>query len=220
MGFKVLARPVRPKNQKMRLMGSSRKTKKVLSEVTEKLKIPLDRICVKTGVLCPSCQFKVEKGIVKEFEVDIMRALLELEEEMKELKEAEYIKSYDLGDLILVILKVPRGYDTNEVAKKIRQALSKKLDLVGKRLRVVLVSDIRDPRKDPSRVAAQLLAPLTVTGINIVWLPNGEEKYRIRAIGNPNRLIAPKEKLEELLSDLLGKKVEIEIERRRRRNVF
>jgi len=48
------------------------------------LRIPLDTICVKTGILCPSCQRKVDEGEVQEFEVEILRNLLELENEIKE----------------------------------------------------------------------------------------------------------------------------------------
>jgi predicted nucleic acid-binding Zn-ribbon protein len=49
-----------------------------------RLRIPLDTICVKTGILCPSCQRKVDEGEVQEFEVEILRNLLELENEIKE----------------------------------------------------------------------------------------------------------------------------------------
>ncbi|UXD21364.1 transcription elongation factor [Ignicoccus pacificus DSM 13166] len=167
-----------------------------------RLRIPLDTICVKTGILCPSCQRKVDEGEVQEYEVDVMRKLLELENEIKELKNATYVKSYDLGNLLIVVLKMDE-WDT-DLVRKIRQALSRALD---RRVRVV----IKTP--EPREVASQLLIPLTVRGVNVVWLPDGTQKYVVRVSRGFSRrgprLPAPKEELEKVLSDILGAPIEI-----------
>jgi transcription antitermination factor NusA-like protein len=167
-------------------------------EVMAKLRIPLDVICVKTGILCPSCQRKVDEGLVQPYEVDIMRKLLELEEEVKQLKNLEYVKSYDLGSVLIVVLK---GEQVDpEVIRKIRQALSKALD---RKVRVVIkVPEARE-------VASQVLIPLTVKGVNVVWMPDGTEKYVVRVKGPIRKLPAPKEELEKVLSDILGAPIEI-----------
>ncbi|ALU11472.1 transcription elongation factor NusA [Ignicoccus islandicus DSM 13165] len=162
------------------------------------MKIPLDTICVKTGILCPSCQRKVSSGLVKEYEVDIMRKLLDLEERIKELKDAEYVKSYDLGDLLVIVLKLP-DWD-KDVVRRIRQALSRELN---RKVRVVVKG------ADPREMAAQLLIPLDVRGVNIVWTPDGTQKYVIRVDRKGKRWPAPKEELEKVLSELLDAPVEI-----------
>ncbi len=162
------------------------------------MKIPLDTICVKTGILCPSCQRKVSSGIVKEYEVDVMRKLLELEDKLKELKQAEYVKSYDLGDLLVIVLKLP-NWD-KDMIRRLRQILSRELN---RKVRVVVKG------ADPREMAAQLLIPLDVKGINIVWLPDGTQKYVIRVDKRGKRWPAPKEGLESVLSELLDAPVEI-----------
>ncbi len=163
------------------------------------MRIPLDVICVKTGILCPSCQRKVDEGIVQPYEVDVMRKLLELEEkELKQLRNFEYVKSYDLGSVLIVVLK---GDQTDpELIRKVRQALTKALD---RRVRVV----IKVP--EPREVASQVLIPLTVKGVNVVWLPSGTQKYVVRVKGPIRKLPAPKEELEKVLSDILGAPIEI-----------
>ena len=162
------------------------------------MRIPLDTICVKTGVLCPSCQRKVSSGLVKEYEVDVMRKLLELEDKIRELRNAEYVKSYDLGELLVVVLKLPEW--DKELVRRIRQALSRELN---RKVRVVVKG------ADPREMAAQLLIPLEVRGVNIVWTPDGTQKYVIRVDRGGKRWPAPKGELEKVLGELLDAPVEI-----------
>jgi len=71
------------------------------------LRIPLDTLCVKTGVLCPRCQSIVRSGSVKEYEVDVMRELLDLEElpDFKFLKDMEYVRSVTSEGALVIILQ-------------------------------------------------------------------------------------------------------------------
>ena len=166
------------------------------------MRIPLDTICVKTGILCPSCQRKVDEGQVKPFEVDVMRALLELENEIKELRNASYVKSYVLNNNLIVILKLDHW--SPELLRKIRQALSRKLNR-----RVRVVAKVSEPRE----LAAQLLFPLSVKGVNVVWLPDGTQKYVVRVDRRgARRLPIPKEEAEKILSDILNAPIEIRFE--------
>ncbi|ABU81243.1 putative transcription elongation factor [Ignicoccus hospitalis KIN4/I] len=172
------------------------------------VRIPLDVICVKTGVLCPSCQRKVDEGIVKPIEVDIMRVLLNLENEIKELRNATYEKTYQVDNTLIVVIKVDKA--SNELAKKIRQALVKELGR-DYRIRVLLKSE-----EDPRQLVSQLLIPLTVKGINIMWLPDGTQKYVVNVRGPLRRLAIPKEQVEKILEEILGAPVEIRVETPRR----
>ncbi|MCY0868878.1 MAG: hypothetical protein OWQ48_06620 [Desulfurococcus sp.] len=69
------------------------------------MKYPLDRICVKSGVLCPSCQRKVEEGVVREDEIPVMRVLMDLEEKLKFLRKGSYSKTYRLRDRLIVMIR-------------------------------------------------------------------------------------------------------------------
>jgi transcription antitermination factor NusA-like protein len=170
--------------------------------VIRKLRIPLDTICVKTGILCPSCQRKVDEGEVEKYEIEIMKKLLELEEEIRELKNAIYVKSYDLGNIVVIVLK-SEELDMERL-RKVRQAISK---ILNRKVRIILKSS------EPREVASQLLLPLTVKGVNVVWLPDGSQKYVVRVSKGGSRraprLPAPKELLEKVLGDILDAPIEI-----------
>ena len=162
---------------------------------------------MKTGILCPSCQRKVDEGIVKPIEVDIMRILLNLEKDIKELRDATYEKTYQVDNTLIVVIKTKEA--SNELARKIKQALVRELGREYK-IRVLLKSS-----DDPRQLVSQLLIPLTVRGINIVWLPDGTQKYVVNVRGSLRKLAIPKEQVEKILSEILGAPVEIRVETRR-----
>jgi len=95
------------------------------------LKYPLDRICIKSGVYCPSCQRKIETGVVSEVDLQVLRELVNLEDKLKQLKKGEYVKSVDTGSEILVLIK--NGFDQSELAQ-LEKELSSTL---GRRVKVI-----------------------------------------------------------------------------------
>ncbi len=166
------------------------------------MKYPLDRICVKSGILCPNCQRKVDTGIVGKYEIPIMKALMELEDEMKELRKGEYVKAYEADNMVVIIVK---GFDDYEELEKISKRLSGKL-----RKKVKLVNMVGDRK----RLVEQVIAPATLLGLNTLWLPDGREEVIVRVPRREQRLIiGRKMKLEELLTRLLGTNVRIRFER-------
>ena len=46
--------------------------------------LPACKTCVHSGFLCTSCQEKLDEGILTDFELDISKFLLELEEESEQ----------------------------------------------------------------------------------------------------------------------------------------
>ncbi|MEM1801488.1 MAG: transcription elongation factor, partial [Desulfurococcaceae archaeon] len=92
----------------------------------------LDKICVKSGVFCPSCQRKIESKIVDEDEIPVIRTLMDLEDELKFLsKKGEYIKSIITEDEIFVIIK--NGFEMNEInilERNLTRELGKKVKVI------------------------------------------------------------------------------------------
>jgi transcription antitermination factor NusA-like protein len=157
------------------------------------LKYPLDRICVKSGVLCASCQRKVESGTVSEDEIPVMRILMDLEEELKFLKKGEYVRSFRISNQVIVMLR--NGFEPGEISE-LERALSQKL---GDRVKVVIETG------DVKRLIEQLIAPASLIGVNQVWLPSGSEMLNVRVSRRDRRIIGRnKEEYEKLLSSLLG----------------
>ncbi len=161
--------------------------------------------------MCPRCQALVDSGKVDEREVDIMRALIELEESGKipELKDATYHKAYFVdNEMIIIIMDVGGATGVpvfTRLAKKIENALSEKLG--GVRIRIV-------PRANDIRtLAVHLLYPARVLGVNYVYMPDGSIEYVVRVSRRDRRRVEPqKEFLERVLSELAGQKVRIRFE--------
>ena len=87
------------------------------------MNIPLDKVCVKSGLLCERCQAKISSGQYSPWEVEVMRVLLDLEARFKELRGATYIKSVKVGDVLYVLLS-GISYVSRDLAREIRQRLS------------------------------------------------------------------------------------------------
>jgi len=164
--------------------------------VSKIVKIPLDYICVKTGILCPRCQRLVETGKVSREEIPIMKALIELEDdkEFKQLKELHYEKAISSKDLVVIIVK--SGDADPLFLKKTAKALSESL---GKRVQIV------EQSKDLKRLASELLSPVRINGVNTVWLPDGSTEYIVRISRFDLKSLPSKiDVLEEILSKIIG----------------
>lgn len=171
------------------------------------MKIPLDHICVKSGVLCPRCQRLVDSRVVEPYEVDVMRALLDLEDvaEFRFLRTATYQKSIKMDNLLVLILQLSDSLVHPKVLTKLDKQLS---DLLGIKVRVIDKSS-----GSVKTLVSQLIAPARVIGINTLWLPDGSIQYIVRIPRSDNRYLpASRETLEGVLGSLIGSSVRIKVE--------
>jgi transcription antitermination factor NusA-like protein len=146
---------------------------------------------------------------VGEHEVEVMRALLELEERegVNVLRKATYHKTYVVDNTYVVVLDLGIGSSVplfTRYARSIEQKLQEKL---GRRVRVVpKASDVRG-------LASFLLYPARVLGVNTLWLPDGSIEYVIRVSRRDQRIIGNRrEEYERILTELLGQRTRIRIE--------
>lgn len=144
--------------------------------------IPLDRICVKSGILCPRCEARIESGEYEEWEVEVMRALLKLEPRLR--SSVKYVKAHMVGGEVYLFIE-PGG----PLPSWLGQELSRILDR-----RVYLVEHSRDLR----RLASSLLAPSRVLGLDYSYLPDGSTILQVKV----DRM--PKHGVEELARKVLG----------------
>ncbi|ABP94381.1 MULTISPECIES: transcription elongation factor NusA [Metallosphaera] len=168
------------------------------------MKIPLDYLCVRSGLLCNRCQSLVDSGQVDQFEVKVMEALLDLEEtQFRELKDATYYKAIRSGNLLILLVESPPSIDSSKWIK-IARALQDKLKL---KVRIL------EKTTSIKNSAVQLLSPARVLGVNTVWLPDGSVQYVIRVAKNEKRLLpANAVDLENALSKIHDTKVKIRVE--------
>ncbi|ESQ21438.1 MAG: hypothetical protein CISAcid_05680 [uncultured Acidilobus sp. CIS] len=130
------------------------------------MQIPLHKVCVRSGMLCESCQAKISSGLYERWEVDVMKALLDLEESYKELRSASYRKALRIGDDVYILLDGLKA-----VGRGLGQALVNKLSHLGVK-RVHLVSGASDPRA----LISNLLGA-SVSSLNLYYAPDGSVYY-------------------------------------------
>ncbi|QOR94837.1 transcription elongation factor [Thermosphaera chiliense] len=165
------------------------------------MKYPLDRICVKSGILCPSCQRKVETGVVDIDEVKVMKALMDIEEKHKVLRNGEYVKSFMAGDQFILILR--DGVEQAEL-EEVSKHLSRELDA-----KVKIIVETGDMR----RLIEQVISPASLLGVNQVWLPDGTEIVNVRVPRRDRRFLEKnRTTFEELIAKLTGRKARIVFE--------
>jgi len=161
------------------------------------MKIPLDHICVKSGVLCPRCRRLIESGVVDQAEVKVMKALIELEDlaEFRFLKDSTYIKSFFVDSTLVVLMNMPQYVSQADIIRLAR-ALSKSLGDITVRI----VKQSADTRS----MVSSVLAPARILGIDTVWSPDGSVYHVVRIPKQDVKLLpANIESLEKLLSRLL-----------------
>lgn len=166
------------------------------------LKYPLDKICVKSGIYCQSCQRKIENGVVGEDDIQVMRALINLEDKLRFLlKKGEFVKSVFIDDEAVVLLR--DGFELNELT-----TLEKELShVLGRKIKILEYTN------DMKKLVEQLIAPASPLGINKIWLPTGEEVLNIRVSRREKKyLLRTKEQYENLIEKISGVKVKIVFE--------
>ncbi|MHA1916346.1 MAG: transcription elongation factor NusA, partial [Promethearchaeota archaeon] len=60
--------------------------------------LPADKTCINSGFLCNNCQARLDTGEISEFEIDLAKDLLNLEEENEKfafLKDISFYKAID-----------------------------------------------------------------------------------------------------------------------------
>lgn len=155
-------------------------------------------------MLCPSCEKRLKEGKISQLDVDVANLLYSLSTTYKGLNHIVLKRSFDAGDVIIlgtapqdVGILIGRG-------GKIVKILSEKL---GKRVRVVGESS------DYSEVVRDLLSPVPILGINVLYPPGENEKYKIRiSKKDATRMPGDIETLQKVLINLTGKDMILSVE--------
>jgi len=166
--------------------------------------MPICKICAKTGVLCKSCQTKLDRGEITQLDIDLSNYLMELEGKFPALKESHFYKTIEFESVLIIL--VGKG----EIASFIgpRGKLIKLLqDKFGKNIRIIeKVSDLKKTIED-------LIVPAELLGMNKIYLPTGEVESKARLkLGDESRLPADPTVLEEAIYRLTNERIRIAFE--------
>ena len=69
--------------------------------------LPADKTCIKSGFLCTNCQARLDTGEITEFEIDLAKDLLQLEEEEEQfsfLRNISFYKAIDYEDVVIIVV--------------------------------------------------------------------------------------------------------------------
>ncbi|KYK36540.1 MAG: KH domain-containing protein [Theionarchaea archaeon] len=167
------------------------------------MKAPICEICLKSGILCLGCEEKLKKSIITELDVKISKLLYELEQE-HHIRDITFVKAVESRSLIVII--VGEGEIGNLIGKggKTVKFLQRAL-----RKKIRIIEDTDDIRK----IIQDLLHPARILGMNILYLPSGDQRYRVRIPKEDERRVPTNvQSAEEIISKLTDLEVEIAFE--------
>ncbi|MCG2863128.1 MAG: transcription elongation factor NusA [Vulcanisaeta sp.] len=168
------------------------------------MKIPFCTFCVKTRVFCNKCQSLLDSGEYSMLDVEVTDALLNIATgKMEEvLRNVEYVKSYEIGDLVIVVLKgvkaLPRAV-IQQIEHDLERALNKRVRIVERGVNI-------------NELATQLASPARILTISTSWLPDGTTETIVRiARSELKRLPFKPSELAKVLSQISGTNIRVEI---------
>jgi len=167
--------------------------------------LPACKTCVHSGFLCTSCQEKLDEGSLTDFELDISKFLLELEEESEQfayLKDVSFLKAIDFEDVVILV-----------VGRKDKLRLTEELlDLLKETFEIEKIILIEKTNK-PRPVIEGLIAPFKLLSLNEIFLATGEIEFRaVLFARDEEQLLFTGEELEDLVLELTGQVTRIEFE--------
>ncbi|MGV8144468.1 MAG: KH domain-containing protein [Methanothermobacter sp.] len=140
--------------------------------------LPVCDVCLKSGMLCQGCENKLKSGEITQMDLDIAKILYRVGDGKIGFK-----KSIEIGDMVIIITEkdqVGKLIGKNgKIVREISRTIGKKVRVVGEK------SDLRS-------VARDILAPARISGINIVYGKDGQEKHKIRVMREDSRRIPGK----------------------------
>jgi hypothetical protein len=137
-------------------------------------------------------------------DVEVTDALLNIATgKMEEvLRNVEYVKSYEIGDLVIVVLKgvkaLPRAV-IQQIEYDLERALNKRVRIVERGVNI-------------NELATQLASPARILTISTSWLPDGTTETIVRiARSELKRLPFKPSELAKVLSQISGTNIRVEI---------
>lgn len=167
--------------------------------------LPADKTCINSGFLCTNCQARLDAGEITEFEIDLAKDLLELEEVNEKfafLKNISFYKAIDYEDLIILIIgKRDKLKFNSELLDWIKETYE--VD------EIILVGKTDKPRP----VIEALINPYKLISLNEIFLATGDVQFRaVLWEEDREKFLFTKEELEQLIYELTGKITRVEFQ--------
>jgi transcription antitermination factor NusA-like protein len=134
------------------------------------VKTALCNFCLKSGILCPSCQRKIRSGEISDTDLKIARLLLSLEKTYPPLQDIYFHKALETRKILAIVVGQGDMARFLSYGGKIPKELRKHL---GKEVRVL------ERGTGNRKFLEDLFVPLNIVAINQIWLPDGTTETRV-----------------------------------------
>ena len=166
--------------------------------------LPACKTCVNSGFLCSSCQEKLDTEILTQFELDLAKDLLVLEEEeqFSFLKNISFYKAIDFEDVVIFV-----------VGKKDKLRITQKLINWLKETYEVDQLILIEQTKNPRAALENLIIPNKLISLNEIFLATGDIEFKgVLNKSDQDTILFTKTELEELILELTGNTIRIEFQ--------
>ncbi len=166
--------------------------------------LPACQTCVNSEFLCSSCQEKLDEGEITEFEIDLAKELLQLEEEESEkfsfLKDISFFKAIDYEDVVILVVG---KNDKLKIPPMLLELIKTSYEIDE----IILIEKTKKPRA----VIDNLISPSKSISLNEIFLATGDIEYKaVIPKEEKDNYLFTKEELEELIQELTGNLTRIE----------
>ncbi len=170
------------------------------------MKLPVCVFDLESDMLCPSCQERLDKGELNEFDVEFSRWIMERAKEYPELEDLHLLRAVKTGGrLILVVRKKTVG---------VMESAEALMDEIRESFGEVLIFE--SPVK-LRRIVRSLIEPAIEVGVNSLHLPDGfRESIVMLRPEDRARIPYSKEELREIVSAVMGESVLFQYQDERR----
>jgi transcription antitermination factor NusA-like protein len=167
-------------------------------------KLPACKTCVSSGFLCTSCQEKLDAEVLTQFELDLAKDLLVLEEEdqFSFLKNISFYKAIDFEDVVIFV-----------IGKKDKLKINQKLINWLKETYEVDELLLVEQTKNPRAALENLITPSKLISLNEIFLATGDIEFKgVLSKNDKDAILFTREELEELILELTGNTIRIEFQ--------
>ena len=167
--------------------------------------LPADKTCINSGFLCTNCQARLDAGEISEFEIDLAKDLIELEEENEDfayLKDISFYKAIDYEDVVIIVVGKKEKIRINpNLINWIKETYE--ID------EIILIENTKKPRP----VVEALITPYKLASLNEIFLATGDIEFRaVLWEEDKDKFLFTKEELEELIFELTGNVTRVEFQ--------
>lgn len=166
--------------------------------------LPACKTCVNSGFLCSSCQEKLDTGVLTQFELDLAKDLLVLEEEepFSFLKNISFYKAIDFEDVVIFVIGKK---DKLKITQKLINWLKETYEMDE----LILIEQTKNPRA----ALENLIAPSKLISLNEIFLATGDVEFNgVLNKRDQEAILFTKEELEGLILELTGNIIRIEFQ--------